>query len=100
MRFDAKRFVFAVAAGWAVWYGICYFLVAVAPEQIQAALSFTFHYDLSALRNVSWGGFIGGLLLSTAWIAVFAATIGGFFNAFGRDRSVAVFPERTAARAG
>jgi hypothetical protein len=28
-------------------------------------------------------GFFGGLLLSTAWIAVFAATIGGFFNARG-----------------
>ena len=100
MRFDTKRFAFAVAAGWALWYAICYFLVAVAPEQTQAALSFAFHYDLSAVRKVSWGGFLGGLLLSTAWIAVFAATIGGFFNAFDRDRSVAVFPERTAARAG
>lgn len=100
MKIDTKRFAFAVAAGWAVWYAICYFFVAVAPEQTQAALSFAFHYDLSAVRNLGWGGFLGGLLLSTAWIAVFAATIGGFFNAFGRDRSVAVFPERTVARAG
>ena len=100
MRFDTKRFAFAVAAGWAVWYAICYFLVAVAPEQIRAALSFAFHYDLSAARPVSWVGFFGGLALSTAWIAVFAATIGGFFNWLGRDRNVAVFPERSAARAG
>ena len=100
MRFDTKRFALAVAAGWALWYAICYFLVAVAPDQTQAALSFAFHYDLSAVRNVSWGGFLGGLLLSSAWIAVFATTIGGFFNALGRDRNVAVFPERTAARAG
>jgi hypothetical protein len=100
MRFDTRRFAFAVAAGWASWYAICYFFVAVAPEQTQAVLSFALHYDLSAVRHVSWGGFIGGLLLSTAWIAVFAATIGGFFNALGRDRSVAVFPERTVARAG
>lgn len=100
MRFDTKRFALAVAAGWALWYAICYFFVAVAPEQTQAALSFVFHYDLSTVREVSWGGLLGGLLLSTAWIAVFAATIGGFFNAFGRDRSVAVFPERSAVRAG
>ena len=100
MRFDTKRFAYAVAAGWAVWYAICYFLVAVAPAQTQAALSFAFHYDLSGIRNVSWGGFFGGLLLSTAWIAVFAATIGGIFNALSRDRSVSVFPERTAAHAG
>lgn len=99
MRFDTKRFAFAVAAGWAVWYAICYFLVAVAPEQTQAVLSFAFHYDLSAVRPVSWAGFFGGLLLSTAWIAVFAATIGGFFNAFGSSRSIGVFAERTAGRA-
>lgn len=99
MRFDTKRFAFAVASAWAVWYAICYFLVAVAPQQTQAVLSFALHYDLSAVRSVSWAGFFGGLLLSTAWIAVFAATIGGFFNAFGSSRSVGVFPERTAARA-
>ena len=98
MRFDTKRFAFAVAAAWAVWYAICYFLVVVAPGSLQAALSFALHYDLTAVRNVSWGGFIGGLLVSTAWIAVFAATIGGFFNAFGASRSVGIFPERTAAR--
>ena len=100
MRFDTKRFAYAVAAGWAIWYAICYFLIAVAPVQTQAVLSFALHYDLSAVRNVSWGGFFGGLLLSTAWIAVFAATIGGLFNALGGDRGVSVFPERTVARAG
>jgi hypothetical protein len=100
MRFDTKRFAYAVAAGWALWYAVCYLLVAIAPVQTQAVLSFALHYDVSGVRSVSWAGFFGGLLLSTAWIAVFAATIGGFFNAFGRDRSVAVFPERTVARAG
>lgn len=100
MRFDTKRFAFAVAGGWAVWYAICYFLVAVAPAQIQAVLSFAFHYDLNAARPVSWGGFFGGLLLSTAWIAVFAATIGGVFNWLGRDRTVGVFSERSAAHVG
>jgi len=99
MRFDTKRFAMAVAAAWAVWYAICYFFVVVAPDQLQAVLSFAFHYDLSAARPVSWGGFSGGLLLSTAWIAAFAATIGRFFNAFGGSRRVGVFPERTAARA-
>ncbi|HEV8598117.1 MAG TPA: DUF5676 family membrane protein [Gemmatimonadales bacterium] len=81
MRFDTKRFAFAVAAAWAVWYAICYFLVAVAPEQTQAVLSFALHYDLTTVRRVSWAGFFGGLFLSTAWVTVFAATMGGFFNA-------------------
>lgn len=100
MRLDTRRFAFAVAAGWAVWYAICYSLVAVAPEQIQTALSFAFHYDLSGARNVSWGGFFGGLLLTSAWIAVFAATIGGFYNWLGRERTVSVVPDRSTPRAG
>ena len=100
MRFDTRRFALAVAAGWALWYALCYFFVAVAPEQTQAVLSFALHYDISGARNVSWTGFFGGLLLSTAWVAVFAATIGGLFNALGRDRNVAMFPERAATSAG
>ena len=100
MRFDTKRFALAVAAGWAAWYAVCYFFVVVAPDQAQAVLSFALHYDLNAARPVSWGGFFGGLLLSTAWIAVFAATIGGFFNAFGGPRSVGLFSERPVPRGG
>lgn len=100
MRFDTKRFAFAVAAGWAVWYSICYLLVAVFPEQIQAVLSFAFHYDLNGARPVSWGGYLGGLVLSTAWIGFFIAIIGWFFNSFGGSRSIGVFPERTSVRVG
>lgn len=100
MRLDTKRFALAVAAGWAAWYAICYFFVVVAPDQAQAVLSFALHYDLNAARPVSWLGFCGGLILSTAWIGVFAATIGGFFNAFGAPRRGGLFSERPAPRAG
>ena len=100
MRFDTRRFALAAAAGWAMWYAICYFLVAVAQVQTQAVLSFAFHYDLSGARTVSWAGFFGGLLLTTVWIAVFAATIGGFFNAFAGSRGVSLFSERSAAHVG
>ncbi len=100
MRFDTRRFAYAAAAGWALWYAICYGLVAVAPGPTQAVLSFALHYDLSAVREVSGGGFFGGLVLSTAWIAVFAATIGGCFNAFAGSRTGSVLPERTAALGG
>lgn len=96
MRFDTRRFAFAVAAAWAVWYAICYFFVAVAPEQTQAVLSFALHYDLTAVRHVSWAGFFGGVLLSSAWIAVFAATIGAFFN----GRSASRIAEPFAGRMG
>lgn len=81
MKFDTKRFAFAAAAAWAVWYAICSFLVAVAPEQTQAVFSFAMHYDLTGARNLTWASFFGGLILTTLWIAVFAATVGGFFNA-------------------
>jgi hypothetical protein len=84
MRVGIKQFAVAVAAAWAAWYAACYLLVAVAPGQLQSVLSFALHYDLNAVRPVSWGGFFGGLLVSTVWVAVFAATIGAFFNALGR----------------
>ncbi len=87
MRLDTKRFAFAVATAWAVWYAMCSFLVAVAPAQTQAVFSFAMHYDLTGARNLTWSSFFGGLILTTAWIAVFAATVGGIFNARSNARS-------------
>ncbi len=84
MRFDTKRFAIAVASAWAVWYTICAFLVAVAAQQAQAVFSFAMHYELTGNRPITWTSFFGGLILTTAWIAVFAATVGWFFNARSR----------------
>lgn len=100
MRVNTKRVAFAVAAGWAAWYAVCYLLVVVAPDQTRAVLSFAFHYELSGDRNVSVGGFLGGLLLTTVWIAIFAATVAGIFNGLGESRNPGVFPDRTGVRAG
>ena len=86
MRFDTKRFAFALAAAWAVWYAICSLFVAVAPAQTQAVFSFAMHYELTGARSLSWASFFGGLILTTAVVAVFAATVGGFFNAGSRSR--------------
>jgi hypothetical protein len=86
MKFDTKRFAFAAAAAWAVWYAICSFLVAVAPEQTQAVFSFAMHYDLTGARHLTWASFFGGLTLTTAWVAAFAATVGGFVNAWSSPR--------------
>lgn len=94
MRFDTKWFAFAVASAWAVWYAGCSFLVAVAPEQAEAVLSFAMHYDLAGARNLTWPSFFGGLILTTAWVAVFAATVGGFYNMRNRSR----FSEPAAGR--
>jgi hypothetical protein len=77
MRFDTKRFAFALAAAWAVWYAICSLLVAVAPAQTQAVFSFAMHYELTGARSLSWASFFGGLILTTASVAIFAATVGG-----------------------
>ncbi|MEK7380799.1 MAG: DUF5676 family membrane protein [Gemmatimonadota bacterium] len=87
MRLDIKRFAFAVAASWAAWYTLCSFLVAVAPVQTQAVFSFAMHYDLTGARNLTWPSFFGGLVLTTAWVGVFAATVGGFFNARSSSRN-------------
>ncbi len=86
MRVDTKRFAIAIATAWAVWYTVCAFLVAVAPEQTQAVFSFAMHYDLTGSRHITWPSFFGGLLLTTAWVAAFAATVGGFFNAWNGSR--------------
>lgn len=94
MRFDTKQFAFAVAAAWAVWYAICSFLVAVAPAQTQAVFSFAMHYDLTGARNLTWASFFGGLILTTAWVGAFAATVGGFFNARSGSRISDPAPDR------
>lgn len=86
MRFETKRFAIAVASAWALWYSICSFLVVVAPEQTQAVFSFAMHYDLTGARNLTWASFFGGLILTTAWVAVFALTIGWTFNAMRPSR--------------
>jgi hypothetical protein len=100
MRFDTKRFALAVAVAWAVWYAICGFLVAVAPEQVQAVFSFAMHYDLTGARHLTWASFFGGLVLTTAWVGVFAATVGGFVHLLGGAGKVGISPERTEVRAG
>jgi hypothetical protein len=96
MRFDTKRFVIALASAWAVWYTVCAFFVAVAPEQTQAVFSFAMHYDLTGGRHITLPSFFGGLLITTAWVAVFAATVGGFFNARSGSRLPEPFPGRVA----
>ena len=94
MKFDTGRFAFAAASAWAVWYTICAFFVAVAPAQTQAVFSFAFHYDLTSVRHLSWAGYLGGLILTTAWITTVAATVGAFFNARGGSRTTELFAGR------
>ena len=91
MQIDTKRFVFALATAWAFWYSICSLSVAVAPVQTQAVLSFAMHYDLTGARTLSWISFVGGLILTTTGVAVFAATVGAIFNAGRRPRIPELF---------
>jgi|KBSSwiStaDraftv2_1062776.scaffolds.fasta_scaffold56665_2 uncharacterized protein DUF5676 len=86
MTVDTKRFAFAVALAWAVWYTICAFLVAVAPGQTQAVFSFAMHYNLAGGRLITWSGYVGGLILTTAFIGVFTATAAAIFNALNSAR--------------
>jgi hypothetical protein len=86
MKLDTKRFAIALGSAWAVWYTICAFFVAVAPERTQAVFGFAMHYDLTGGRQITWPSYFGGLLLTTAWVAAFALTFGGFFNAWRGSR--------------
>ncbi len=88
MRLDVRRLAWSTMLVWAGWYTICAALVAIAPGQLQSVLSFALHYELTAGRAITLGGYLGGMLLSTAWIGLFGATIGWCYNALRADRRV------------
>ena len=100
MKFTVGRLAWAAALAWAGWYTICAFLVAVAPTQFQSVLSYVFHYELAGSRPITLGSYLLGMIGTGVWVAAVAATFAGIHNALGRDRRVAVFPERSAARVG
>ena len=99
MKLDIRKLAAATMLAWAAWYTICALLVAVAPGQLQAVLSFALHYDLTAGRSMSWGGYLGGMIVSTAWVGLFIGTIGWMFNGLTRrSESAQVLQSMVRAR--
>lgn len=80
MRLDTRAFALASAGIAGLWFTVCAFFVAIAPEATSALLSFVFHYNLEAPRPLTLGGFVGGLLLFSLWVGTFAGMIAWSYN--------------------
>ena len=75
---------FGVAGGLtaAVLFVLCAAAVAVAPGGTTAFFGYLIHADLGAFitRTLTWGSFVGGLILWTVGTALTFALIAWFYN--------------------
>lgn len=97
MKLDTARLAFAVMLAWAGWYTICVVLLVIAPAETQAAFSYALHYELPSSRPITFFGYLGGLVSSTAWVGLFIGSIGWAFNRLGRSGRVELGLPRAAA---
>jgi 2TM family of unknown function (DUF5676) len=79
MRINARGFGTAAGIVAAVLFTVCALAVAVAPDSTTAVAGYLIHLDLSgATRTLTFGSFVGGLViwtLGTAIVFGFAAAI-------------------------
>ena len=80
MRLDPRAFALASAGIAGLWFTICAFFVAIAPEATAAVLSFVFHYNLDVPRPLTVGSFFGGLVLFSAWVGAFVGLVAWLYN--------------------
>ena len=94
MRLDARAFGTAAAMVAAVLFTICALAVALAPEPTTALASYLIHMDLSGMtRSMTFGRFVGGLVLWTLCSAVTFGAVAAIYNRLvaraGADQRVA-----------
>ena len=81
MRLDARAFGLAAGFVAAVLFTICSLAVAVVPDQTTALGSYLTHMDLSAMtRTMTFGRFIGGLVLWTLGTGSTFAGVAAIYN--------------------
>ncbi len=81
MRIDSKELGYATALGVAGAFTICTLVVALAPEVATAFLSYALHIDLTSLtRPLTWGGYLAGLVLTSAYFGLLVAAIAAIYN--------------------
>jgi len=81
MRLDARAFGTAAGTVAAVLFTICALAVAVAPEPTTALASYLIHMDLSGMtRSLTFGRFVGGLVIWTLGTAVTFGGVAGIYN--------------------
>jgi hypothetical protein len=86
MRIDAKALGYATALGVAGAFTVCTLVVALFPNGATAFLSYALHIDLTSLtRQLTWGGYLAGLLLTSAYMGILVAAIAGIYN-YGTSR--------------
>jgi hypothetical protein len=82
MRLDVRSFGMAAGIVAAVLFTICALAVAVAPDQTTALASYLIHMDLSGMtRSMTFGRFVGGLVI---WTLGTAVTFGGVAATYNR----------------
>jgi hypothetical protein len=88
MKIDSRILGLATAVGVAGAFTACTLVVAIIPGGATAFLSYALHIDITDLaRPVTWGGFLAGLLLTTAYFGVLVAAIAGIYNRWIAQRS-------------
>jgi len=99
MRLDARAFGIAAGVVAAVLFTICALAVAVAPEATTAVASYLVHMDLSEMsRTLTFGSFIGGLVIWTLGTAVTFGCAAAIYNRLVARASTAevIAPARPA----
>jgi hypothetical protein len=89
MRLDARAFGTAAGIAAAVLFTICALAVALVPDQTTALGSYLIHMDLSGMtRSMTFGRFIGGLVIWTLGTGVTFAGVAGIYNRLTRAAAV------------
>jgi hypothetical protein len=81
MRLDARAFGIAAGIVAAALFTVCALAVAAAPEPTTALASYLVHLDLSEMsRTLTFGSFIGGLIIWTLGTAVSFGCAAAIYN--------------------
>ena len=81
MRLDARAFGAAAGMVAAALFTICALAVAVVPDQTTGLASYLIHMDLSGMtRTMTFGRFIGGLVIWTLGTGVTFGAVAEVYN--------------------
>ena len=81
MRVEAKAVGIASAIIAGATFVLCALAVAVAPGSTSGLLGWVLHIDLSSMaRQVTWGNFIGGLVLFSAFVGLCVGLTAKLYN--------------------
>lgn len=62
MELNKNKFALSAAGVMGIWYLVCAFIVAVAPEVGNTLFSWMVHLVNLEVATITWGAFFGGLV--------------------------------------